>query len=581
MTVNLSSLGGAGQQFFTDDGVPLAGGKLYSYAAGTTTPKVTYTRATGSIPHTNPIILNAAGRVSTGEIWLTDGDTYKFVLETSSGQLIATWDDVPGINDGINNINAANVQYDPSGIGAVSRSAQSKMRDTVSVKDFGAVGDGVTDDTTAVNAALTNATTTGAAVYFPAGTYQITSDINWPERTLIYGDGTQKTILSFQSCQLVLQDGQYWQGRDFAVQRTGTAGYALRMEGISAGSRRSYFSNVSVRSSTGGGVVMKGGWLFTWVNVDIQSCAGIGLLVEEGGFVTGWNSLNLIGGEIQGVTYGIVLDRVKQFAMFGTAVEGCSVAGIGIGRSVEAVNILGYFEANATGHIVAYDNSGGTIGQVSSFVISGGAYFLRGTGGADTAISLPAVRQFIIEDGAAFRGYATSTTPLITLADVGDSERGRGYVGEIRTDAPPALTVSNSCWFFGRERLLTYASNTTMPGVSDTTVNFPVNPRGTVLNSAKRAFVSITVNLTGAAGNGVFVMRGRNSAGTVVAAQVATTTPLVSGINSFTIQSSADWSDSVSYIDVARSGTSGSDTAGDCVLVGAQVTTYVNTTNNV
>jgi hypothetical protein len=73
MTVNLSALAGAGAQFLDNSGNILSGGKLYSYAAGTTTPQITYTSASGSTPHTNPIILNSAGRIATGEIWLTAG----------------------------------------------------------------------------------------------------------------------------------------------------------------------------------------------------------------------------------------------------------------------------------------------------------------------------------------------------------------------------------------------------------------------------------------------------------------------------------------------------------------------------
>jgi len=61
MAVFLSPVGGAAAQFFTNSGVILSGGKLYTYAAGTTTPKVTYTSFSGNTAHTNPIILTLRG----------------------------------------------------------------------------------------------------------------------------------------------------------------------------------------------------------------------------------------------------------------------------------------------------------------------------------------------------------------------------------------------------------------------------------------------------------------------------------------------------------------------------------------
>lgn len=170
MPVNLSALAGAGQQFFDNNGVPLTGGKLFSYAAGTTTPQATYTSATGLTAHSNPIILDAAGRVPSGEIWLTAGSNYKFVLNTSSDVLIATWDNITGINGTGITSNAVNVAYDPAGTGAVATTVQAKLRETVSIKDFGAVGDGVADDTVAIQNAELN-----VPVYASPGTYLSTS----------------------------------------------------------------------------------------------------------------------------------------------------------------------------------------------------------------------------------------------------------------------------------------------------------------------------------------------------------------------------------------------------------------------
>jgi hypothetical protein len=96
MAVNLSILGGAGWQFFDNSGVPLAGGLLYTYEAGTTTPAPTYTTSAGTIANTNPIVLDAAGRTPS-EVWLTISKSYKFVLKTSASVLIGTYDDITGI----------------------------------------------------------------------------------------------------------------------------------------------------------------------------------------------------------------------------------------------------------------------------------------------------------------------------------------------------------------------------------------------------------------------------------------------------------------------------------------------------
>lgn len=92
--VFLSLFGGVGAQFFDNNGVILSGGKIYTYAAGTTTPQVTYTSTSGVTPHANPIVLDSAGRVPGGEIWLLAGIGYKFVLETATGILIGTYDNV-------------------------------------------------------------------------------------------------------------------------------------------------------------------------------------------------------------------------------------------------------------------------------------------------------------------------------------------------------------------------------------------------------------------------------------------------------------------------------------------------------
>ena len=77
-------------QFFTNTGVPMAGGLLYTYAAGTTTPLVTYTDSTGLVANTNPVILDSRGEAS---IWLSVV-AYKFTLATPTDIPVWTQDNI-------------------------------------------------------------------------------------------------------------------------------------------------------------------------------------------------------------------------------------------------------------------------------------------------------------------------------------------------------------------------------------------------------------------------------------------------------------------------------------------------------
>ena len=94
---------------------------------------------------------------------------------------------------------AVNHEYTPAGTGAVATTVQSKLRETVSAKDFGAVGDGVTDDTAAIQAAI-NATAGGKLLYIPSGTYRISSQITKAQSftcPTIVGEGAASTIFDF------------------------------------------------------------------------------------------------------------------------------------------------------------------------------------------------------------------------------------------------------------------------------------------------------------------------------------------------------------------------------------------------
>lgn len=210
MAVNLSFIGGAGWQFLDNSGNPLTGGKIYTYAAGTTTPQTTYTSRTGLIPNANPIILDAAGRTPE-QIWSTEGLIYKYVVTDSNDVLIRSWDNIGGsvvasnlAQDLANTTDNAKGdalvgfrQSNASGFltGAVQKTVNSKLQDFVSVKDFGAVGDGVADDTAAFNAAVASCVSTGNALLVPSGTYLYTGNLYSLPITM-FGEGRPKIYVT-------------------------------------------------------------------------------------------------------------------------------------------------------------------------------------------------------------------------------------------------------------------------------------------------------------------------------------------------------------------------------------------------
>lgn len=251
MAVFLSLFAGAGQQFFTNAGVPLAGGKIYTYGAGSSTPQATYTTSAGNIAHSNPIVLDAAGRVAGGgEIWLTSNLAYKFQIETSAGTIIQTLDNVSGGVDGATLASSSGsslVGFIQAGTGAVLRTAQSKMRDFVNVKDFGAVGDGTADDTAEIwNAIISlraNAVSildtiggstitaySSGTVYFPPGAYKVTPDqfkIYQDLGLILKGSGSRRTNNAVKGSTTLLVSGT---SAGFGIQAYRNGGRGLTIE---------------------------------------------------------------------------------------------------------------------------------------------------------------------------------------------------------------------------------------------------------------------------------------------------------------------------------------------------------------
>lgn len=97
MSVKFSPWGNS--QFVDSTGAPASGWKIYTYVAGSSTLATTYTTSAGNVAQSNPIVLNSLGLPTTGQIWLTEGVSYKLVLTNAADVVQKTEDNLSGIND--------------------------------------------------------------------------------------------------------------------------------------------------------------------------------------------------------------------------------------------------------------------------------------------------------------------------------------------------------------------------------------------------------------------------------------------------------------------------------------------------
>lgn len=190
-----------------DFGRPMVGAKLYTYQNKTTTPAATYQDAQQSAANTNPIVLNASGEAI---IYLLTNQVYTFVLKDVNDVSVWSQDDVTGaassqdlqntdstIRADLANANDASkganmIGFKQRGAGTVPRTVQSKLEECLTPQDFGAVGDGVADDTLPMKALA--AAKESQQKYITAGHYKITQMLAFNPGDVVRGDGASSII---------------------------------------------------------------------------------------------------------------------------------------------------------------------------------------------------------------------------------------------------------------------------------------------------------------------------------------------------------------------------------------------------
>lgn len=330
----------------------------------------------------------------------------------------------------------------------------------LNVKDFGAVGNDVADDHGAIleaykaaRAAAANGTS--SEVYFPAGTYKVSSDLNIDASDIEFvGDGNTTQIhlngVSLKingTASLIMFNGL----RNMRIVRNGTPGVAVAIVGGGAGTGkcpvRWHLDNVHIASVGGTGLRLAGTFLGTVYNLYIRNAVtGLVIDYDDSLGTLAANAINFHGGEIQAVENIGTISGGIAISFFGTTMEGASVSGLDLRAACQGVTIAGcYFEANR-----AFDVRAGDNGQVYGLSLSG-SYFSPGAyGPKERAIILRAVHAADIRANY-FYGYSASpllineTGPgLVTGGDANNhNSRGAVCVLEVRSGSKWSRAIMN------------------------------------------------------------------------------------------------------------------------------------------
>ena len=393
--------------YFTDtDGSALEDGYIWLGEANKNpqvNPLAVYLDDAFTQPVAQPIRTRSGYPAINGAIVrLYTQENYSIQVNNKNGSLIysaPTPTEVFGIVQ--ETTNAALVEYDPAGTGAVATTVQAKLRETVSVNDFGAVGDGVTDDTAAIQAALD----ASLKVNFPPGRYLISSTLTLRTNQTISGNGRSFSYPYYANTNTVYGT-EILVSDFFAFDLTGTRNVTV--------------DGIGVRSSLGGDSAF-----------GTQANYGAG----SGGFLvtdTEWAQIRNVS--FMGLQWGIRGVTATYFMRVDTFVSSdCdNIIRIGDptsssydGRDVQIVNCVYAIHSNY--HVEAHWCDGLRLENLRLFQAYRSGIYIR----ASPFVTLSAVTQF--ETGEA--GIKIQDCNYVTAAAV-TAARAGGYV-----DPAPFNTV--------------------------------------------------------------------------------------------------------------------------------------------
>ena len=258
-------------------GNALNAGTVDFYLSGTSTRQTVYSDYLLTVPLANPATLDAGGRLTA-----YSDKNLRLVFTDSSGNSIGTYDDItggtvyankvllvtPGAKDDFTSphvdgalealetsLGSTNARYKTTRTGGSARYVKTKLEEVYDVKDYGAVGDGVANDTAAIAAAVAAMPSAGGgALYFPAGTYLFTTIAIGRSNVLVYGDGDASILLQSGSTTTLIDltgTAANVTIRDLQMHGAGSAGTTAAIGiAMAAGTSNIKVQNVSFSGAT-------------------------------------------------------------------------------------------------------------------------------------------------------------------------------------------------------------------------------------------------------------------------------------------------------------------------------------------
>jgi hypothetical protein len=293
-------------------------------------------------------------------------------------------------------------KYDQGAAGAVNRPFIAKLQESISVLDFGAIGNGITDDTVAIQAAIDSLSGIGI-VKFPKGTYKVSATINLVDKpnVSLIGEGftASKLVATASFTGTILLDMQNVSST-YGASSVISGLYLSGSAGCTTGIKQNYstlstLSDLYVQDFSTHGIYSDNGYVDYWQSIKLQGC-GVGFYLNGANHASSYNNIHISN----------------------STVGACAISGVtkADGNSALVFNSLQIDSANATSSSLVKIDTGS-----EQFIVKFNDCYIGEYADGGQSIIEVITGTAIFENGVVFAqagNLATLTGGLLELKDL-------------------------------------------------------------------------------------------------------------------------------------------------------------------